>query len=142
MKDLPDYFEPVIELITSYIETREDHWTLQAHGGHYTSGPYVQALLEHDNMILIEAVSNKFLKPELPEEGHTTLLFMGWRFYPGDHYPNYAQMLDLGKFTSREIAIKMAEALHFAYGVDENYAFNMCPQIEAAKKIIFNQVRN
>jgi len=34
-------------------------------------------LLEHDNMILIEAVSSKYLRPELSEAGHQTLLFMG-----------------------------------------------------------------
>jgi hypothetical protein len=123
MNQLPDFFDPIVELMTGYIETREDHWTLQTQGGHYIDGPYVQALLEHDNMILIEAVSNKVLRPELSEAGHTALLFMGWRFFPGEHYPNYAQMLDLGTFSARDIALKMAQALHFAYGVDENYAF-------------------
>ncbi len=136
MKELPIFFEPIIDLMAGYIESGEDHWTLQTTGGHYINGPYVQALLEHDNMILIESVSNKFLNPELTEAGHTALLFMGWRFFPGDHYPNYAQMLDLGKNEPKEIAIKMAQALHFAYGVDENYSFEIAPQNEVSRRVI------
>ena len=83
MNQFPDFFDSIVDLMTGYIEAREDHWTLQTQGGHYIDGPYVQALLEHDNMILIEAVSNQFLRPELSEAGHTALLFMGWRFFPG-----------------------------------------------------------
>ena len=128
MKELPEYFEPIVELLASYIDAREDFWTFGTEGGHYSFGPYVQALLEHDNMILIEAVSSKYLRPELSEAGHQTLLFMGWRFIPGDHYPNYCQMLDLGKFSAHEISVKMVQALHFAYGVDDTYACVMRPE--------------
>lgn len=134
MKELPEYFDPFITLLASYIDDREDFWTFNTEGGHYTFGPYVQALLEIDNMILIEAISSKFLRPELSEAGHQTLLFMGWRFLPGDHYPNYCQMLDLNKFTSREIAVKMIQALHFAYGVDDTYACTMRPENEASRQ--------
>ena len=141
MNQLPDFFEPIVDLMTGYIEAREDHWTLQTQGGHYINGPYVQALLEHDNMILIAAVSNKFLRPELPEAGHTALLFMGWRFFPGEHYPKYAQMLNLGTHSAREIALKMAQALHFAYGVDENYAFVIAPQNEVSRKLVLEGER-
>lgn len=134
MKELPEYFEPIIDLLASYIEAREDFWTFDTEGGHYSLGPYVQALLEHDNMILIEAVSNKFLRPEISEVGHQTLLFMGWRFLPGDHYPNYCQTLDLAKFSSREIAVKMVQALHFAYGVDDTYACVMRPESDVKRR--------
>ncbi len=134
MKELPDYFEPFVDLLASYIDAREDFWTFGAHGGHYAFGPYVQALLEHDNMILIEAVSSKFLRPELSEAGHNALIFMGWRFLPGDHYPNYCQILDLNKFSSHEIALKMVQALHFAYGVDDTYAVVMRPESEASSQ--------
>ncbi len=134
MKELPDYFEPFVDLLASYIDAREDHWTFDTEGGDYTTGPYVQALLEHDNMILIEAVSNKYLRPELSEAGHNVLLFMGWRFLPGDHYPNYCQILDLGKFSSHQIALKMVQALHFAYGVDDTYACVMRPENEASRQ--------
>jgi hypothetical protein len=131
MKELPEYFNPVIDLIASYIERRVDHWTLEAKNDMYVDcGPYVQALLEHDNMILIEAVSNQFLNPPLPVSGHQTLLFMGWRFFPGAHYPNYAQMIDLGTVPAKEIAIRMVRALHFAYGVDDTFAYQMSPWIE------------
>ena len=131
MKELPEYFNSLIDLISTYIDQRVDHWTLQTEGAHYKDcGPYVQALLEHDNLILIEAVSNQFLNPPLPESGHQTLLFMGWRFFPGAHYPNYAQMIDLGKVSAKEIAIRMVRALHFAYGVDDTFAYRMSPWIE------------
>ena len=133
MKDLPEYFNPLIDLIASYIEHRVDHWTLQTEGAHYQDcGPYVQALLEHDNMILIEAVSNEFLDPPLPTHGHETLLFMGWRFFPGAHYPNYAQMIDLAKVPAKEIAIRMVRALHFAYGVDDTFSYQLAPHPEKA----------
>lgn len=134
MKKLPEYFDPIISLLASYIDAREDFWTFSTTGGHYAFGPYVQALLEYDNMILIEATSNKFLIPELSEAGHQILLFMGWRFLPGDHFPNYCQMLDLDKFTAHEIALKMVQALHFAYGVDDTYACTMRPENEASRR--------
>ena len=133
MKELPKYFDELIDLISLYIENRVDHWTLQTDGANYQDcGPYVQALLEHDNMILIEAVSNEFLDPPMPTHGHETLLFMGWRFFPGAHYPNYAQMIDLGKVSPRDIAIRMVRALHFAYGVDDNFSFVIAPHPEKA----------
>lgn len=133
MKDLPEYFEPLIQLISNYIEQRVDYWTLQTSGAHYREcGPYVQALREHNNMLLIEAVSNQFLDPPLPESGHQTLLFMGWRFFPGAHYPNYAQMIDLAAMPAREIAIRMVRALHFAYGVDDTFSYEISPQPKEA----------
>ena len=135
--ELPGYYEALIDLIESYISHRVDHWTLQSYGGNYGEcGPYVQALLEHDNMILIEAVSNEFLDPPLSEQGHQTLLFMGWRFYPKHYLPNYTQFIDQSKVSSREIAQKMAQALHFAYGVDDTYSFEVAPHLEEAKSLI------
>jgi hypothetical protein len=61
---------------------------------------------------------------------------MGWRFFPGEHYPNYAQMLNLGTFSAREIALKMAQALHFADGVDDTYSVEIAPHLDAAKSLI------
>lgn len=138
MKELPEYFNPIIDLISKYIEQRVDHWTLQTQGAHYLDcGPYVQALLEHDNMILIEAVSNEFLDSPLSESGHHTLLFMGWRFFPGAHYPNYAQMLNLNSISAKEIAIRMVRALHFAYGVDDTFSYEIAPH---PKKVLTRYV--
>ena len=136
MKELPKYFDELIDLISLYIENRVDYWTLQTDGAHYQDcGPYVQALLEHDNMILIEAVSNEFLDPPMPTDGHETLLFMGWRFFPGAHYPNYAQMIDLGKVSPRDIAIRMVRALHFAYGVDDTFSFQIAPKLDSVMNL-------
>ena len=136
MKELPKYFDELIDLISLYIENRVDHWTLQTDGAHYQDcGPYVQALLEHDNMILIEAVSNEFLDPPMPTHGHETLLFTGWRFFPGAHYPNYAQMIDPGKVSPRDIAIRMVRALHFAYGVDDTFSFQIAPKLDSVMNL-------
>jgi hypothetical protein len=96
----------------------------------------VQALQEHNNILLIEATSNEFLKPPLKEPGQQAMLFMGWRFYPERYLPNYAQFIDQSKVSPREIAIKMAQALHFAYGVDETYSFEIAPHLDAAKTLI------
>ena len=136
MQELPDYFEGLIQVIETYIDHKADHFTLQTYGGDYINGPYVQALQEHNNVLLIEAVSNEFLEPALPEMGHQAMLFMGWRFYPEHYLPNYTQFIDQSKVSSREIAQKMAQALHFAYGVDDTYSFEVAPHLEEAKSLI------
>jgi len=127
MQELPDYFDGIIEILTTYIEHKTDHFTLQTYGGDYINGPYVQALQEHDNILLIEAISNEFLVPELDEHGQQAMVFMGWRFFPERYLPNYAQFIDQSQLSPREIAIKMAQALHFAYGVDETFSFEIAP---------------
>jgi hypothetical protein len=135
VQELPDYFDDLIEVLTTYIEHKADHFTLQTYGGQYIDGPYVQALQEHDNVLLIEAVSNEFLKPPLGTPGQETMLFMGWRFYPEKYLPNYAQFIDQSKVSAREIALTMARALHFAYGVDDTYSFQIAPHLDAAKTL-------
>ena len=129
MQELPDYFDGIIEILTTYIEHKTDHFTLQTYGGNYINGPYVQALQEHDNILLIEAISNEFLVPELSEHGQQAMVFMGWRFFPERYLPNYAQFIDQSQLSPREIAIKMAQALHFAYGVDDTYTYEIAPPL-------------
>jgi hypothetical protein len=136
MQELPDYFDGIIEILTTYIEQRTDHFTLQTYGGDYIDGPYVQALQEHDNTLLIEAVSNEFLVPELGEHGQQAMVFMGWRFFPERYLPNYAQFIDQSQLSPREIAIKMAQALHFAYGVDDTYTFEIAPPLAKTQSAI------
>lgn len=136
MRELPAELEDLVTVITTYIEHRVDHFTLQTYGGGYIDGPYVQALQEHDNVLLIEVSSNEFLDPQLDEQGQQTMLFLGWRFYPEKYLPNYAQFIDQSKFSPAEIAEIMVKALHFAYGVDETYAFEIAPQIDAARDLI------
>ncbi len=136
VQELPDYFDGIIEILTSYIEQRVDHFTLQTYGGDYINGPYVQALQEHDNILLIEAISNEFLVPKLSEHGQQTMVFMGWRFFPERYLPNYAQFIDQSRLSPREIAIKMAQALHFAYGVDDTYTFEIAPPLAKTKSAI------
>jgi hypothetical protein len=129
VQELPDYFDGIIEILTTYIEQKTDHFTLQTYGGDYINGPYVQALQEHDNVLLIEAISNEFLVPELSEHGQQAMVFMGWRFCPERYLPNYAQFIDQSQLSPREIAIKMAQALHFAYGVDDTYTYEIAPPL-------------
>ena len=136
MRELPIELEDLVTVIATYIEHKVDHFTLQTYGGKYIDGPYVQALQEHDNVLLIEASSNEFLDPQLDEPGQQTMLFLGWRFYPEKYLPNYAQFIDQSKQSPREIAEIMVKALHFAYGVDETYTFEIAPQIDAARDLI------
>ncbi len=136
VQELPDYFDGIIEILSSYIEQRVDHFTLQTYGGDYINGPYVQALQEHDNILLIEAISNEFLVPKLSEHGQQTMVFMGWRFFPERYLPNYAQFIDQSRLSPREIAIKMAQALHFAYGVDDTYTFEIAPPLAKTQSAI------
>lgn len=136
MKEFPAELEDLVTVIATYIEHKIDHFTLQTYGGGYIDAPYVQALQEHDNILLIEASSNEFLDPQLDELGQQTMLFLGWRFYPEKNLPNYAQFIDQSKHSPREIAEIMVKALHFGYGVDETYAFEIGPQLDAAKTLI------
>jgi hypothetical protein len=136
VQELPDYFDGIIEILTTYIEHKTDHFTLQTYGGDYINGPYVQALQEHDNILLIEAISNEFLVPELSEHGQQAMVFMGWRFFPERYLPNYAQFIDQSQLSPREIAIKMAQALHFAYGVDDTYTFEIAPPLAKTQSAI------
>ena len=136
MQELPDYFDDLVQVLETYIAHKADHFTLQTYGGDYINGPYVQALQEHDNVLLIEAISNEFLEPPLAESGQQAMLFMGWRFYPERYLPNYAQFIDQSQVSPREIAITMAQALHFAYGVDDTYSFEIAPHLDAAKSLI------
>jgi hypothetical protein len=136
MRRLPRELDDLVTVIATYIEHKVDHFTLQTYGGGYTDGPYVQALQEHDNVLLIEASSNEFLDPQLDEQGLQTMLFLGWRFYPEKYLPNYAQFIDQSKQSPREIAEIMVKALHFAYGVDETYTFEIAPQIDAVRDLI------
>ena len=132
MRNLPSELEALVKVIATYIEHRVDHFTLQTYGGAYIDGPYVQALQEHDNILLIEASSNKFLNPKLDESSQQTMLFLGWRFFPEKYLPNYAQFIDQSKSSPHEIAEIMVKTLHFAYGVEETYVFEIGPKLDAA----------
>lgn len=139
MRELPAELEDLVTVIATYIEHKVDHFTLQTYGGKYIDGPYVQALQEHDNVLLIEASSNEFLYPQLDEPGQQKMLFLGWRFFPEKYLPNYAQFIDQSKQSPREIAEIMVKALHFAYGVDETYTFEIGPKLDAVKTSISNR---
>jgi hypothetical protein len=139
MRELPIELEDLVTVIATYIEHKIDHFTLQTYGGKYIDGPYVQALQEHDNVLLIEASSNEFLDPQLDEPGQQTMLFLGWRFFPEKYLPNYAQFIDQSKQSPREIAEIMVKALHFAYGVDETYTFEIGPTLDAVNTLISNR---
>lgn len=132
MRELPSELEALVKVIATYIEHRVDHFTIQTYGGAYIDGPYVQALQEHDNILLIEASSNEFLNPKLDESSQQTMLFLGWRFFPQKYLPNYAQFIDQSKSSPREIAEIMVKSLHFAYGVEETYSFEIGPKLDAA----------
>jgi hypothetical protein len=136
MNNLPDYFDSVIEILATYIENKVDHFTLQTYGGKYIDGPYVQALQEHDKILLIEASSNDFLNPQIDESGQQTMLFLGWRFYPESYLPNYAQFIDQSKSSPREIAEILIRSLHFAYGVDETYTYEIGPKLDFTRNLI------
>jgi hypothetical protein len=136
VQKIPDYLNPLVSILSTYIEHKVDHFTLQTYGGQYVDGPYVQALHEHDNVLLIESVSNEYLNPQLDEAGQQTMLFLGWRFFPERYLPNYAQFIDPSKKSPREIAEIMVRTLHFAYGIDETYTFELGPKLDAARALI------
>ena len=136
MSDLPKYLRPIINTLAMYIDQKVDYFTMQFAGGNYEFGPYVQALHEHGNILLIEAIGNEYLEPPLSEANQQTMLFLGWRFNAASYSPNYSQFIDLSKQSPVEIAIIMVKALYFAYGVDESYEFEIKPPLESARLFI------
>ena len=97
MNEIPDYLNPVIKVLAMYIEQKVDYFTMQFAGGNYEFGPYVQALHEHENILLIEAIGNEYLEPSLSEANQQIMLFLGWRFNAASYSPNYSQFIDLTK---------------------------------------------
>ena len=138
MSDLPKHLRPIINTLAMYIDQKVDYFTMQFAGGNYKFGPYVQALHEHGNVLLIEAIGNEYLEPPLSEANQQTMLFLGWRFNAASYSPNYSQFIDLTKQSPEEIAIIMVKALYFAYGVDESYEFEIKPALESARLFIEN----
>ena len=142
MKELPEYLKSVTDVLAMYIEHKVDYFTMQFTGGHYKFGPYVQALHEHENILLIEAIGNEYLEPPLPEASQQVMQFLGWRFNTESYSPNYSQFIDLSKQSPREIAEIMVRALYFAYGVDESYEFEIKPVLEAARQLVQNPIQS
>lgn len=135
MRELPDYFDSLLVILETYIQQKVDHFTLQTNGGKYVEGPYVQALQEHDNVLLIEATGEDFLEPPLDEEGKQVMHFLGWRYFPENYLPNYAQFIDQSRISPREIAEMLVRALHFGYGVDETYTFEIGPKLNVEDQL-------
>ena len=71
---------PIIKVLAMYIEQKVDYFTMQFAGGNYEFVPYVQALHEHGNILLIEAIGNEYLEPPLSEANQQIMLFLGWSF--------------------------------------------------------------
>lgn len=127
MNELPESFNTLKDVLAIYIDDRVDHWTMQTYGGNYDFAPYVQALQEHDNMLLVEVTSNEFLRPPLSGDQQEAMMFLGWKLYPEKYLPNYAQFLDQAKHSPREIAELLLKTLHFVYGVDNEFTFEIAP---------------
>ena len=142
MKELPEYLKSVTDVLAMYIECKVDYFTMQFTGGHYKFGPYVQALHEHENILLIEAIGNEYLEPPLPEASQQVMQFLGWRFNTESYSPNYSQFIDLSKQSPGEIAEIMVRALYFAYGVDESYEFEIKPVLAAARQLVQNPIQS
>ena len=142
MKELPEYLKSVTDVLAMYIEHKVDYFTMQFTGGHYKFGPYVQALHEHENILLIEAIGNEYLEPPLSEASQQVMQFLGWRFNTESYSPNYSQFIDLSKQSPREIAEIMVRALYFAYGVDESYEFEIKPVLDAARQLVQNPIQS
>lgn len=136
MKAIPNELNLLVEILALYLERKIDHFTMQCYGGNYIHGPYVQALQEHDNMLLIEVTSNKYLVPQLSNESQHKLRFMGWNTYQEEYLPNYAKLIDQQKYSPRDIAEVMVRALHFVYGVDSTFEFEIGPTLDEAKKLM------
>ncbi len=136
MKAVPAYFDPLLDILETYIQQKVDHFTLQTYGEKYVVGPYVQALQEHDNVLLVEATGEDFLEPALDEQGRQKMHFLGWRYFPERYLPNYSQFIDQSVASPKEIAEILVRALHFGYGVDHTYSFEIAPKLDVAEKQI------
>ena len=87
-------------------------------------------------MLLIEVTSNKFLEPQLSIEAQHKLRFLGWNLFVPDYLPNYARLINQQEKSPRQIAEIMVKPLHFVYGVDHTFSFEIAPQMYDAKVLI------
>ncbi len=117
----------ITRLLAEWIEKADDLLIIQTHSGRYTScHPYLQICYEDDRAMTIEAVSNNFLRPQLPIDAQNTMLELGWELTEEPGLPNYFQFLHKEDASPLQLAELFTLTLRNAYGITLEDAIEVC----------------
>lgn len=101
-----------------FIESSNDLLIVQTNSSRYEScHPYLQICYEDDGAMTIEAVSNKFLRPELSIDAQNTMLELGWELSDEPTLPNYFRFLHKEEADPKIVAELFTKTLRCAYGI-------------------------
>ncbi len=104
--------------LSTFIESSNDLLIVQTNSSLYeTCHPYLQICYEDDGAITIEAVSNKFLRPELSIDAQNTMLELGWELSDESALPNYFRFLHKEEAGPKIVAELFTKTLRCAYGI-------------------------
>jgi len=102
----------------TFIESSNDLLIVQTNSSLYQScHPYLQICYEDDGAMTIEAVSNKFLRPELSIDAQNTMLELGWELSDEPALPNYFRFLHKEEADPKIVAELFTKTLRSAYGI-------------------------
>ena len=108
----------ITKLLAEWIEKADDLLIIQTHSERYTScHPYLQICYEDDRAMTIEAVSNNFLRPQLPIDAQNTMLELGWELTDEPGLPNYFKFLHEEDASPVQVAELFTLTLRNAYGI-------------------------
>lgn len=108
----------ITNLFTKVISKADDLLIIQTHSDRYeTCHPYLQICYEDDRAMTIEAVSNKFLRPQLSIDAQNTMLELGWELSDEPNFPNYLKFLHKEDACPNYVAQLFSRTLRCAYGV-------------------------
>lgn len=108
----------ITRLFAEWIEKADDLLIIQTHSERYTScHPYLQICYEDDRAMTIEAVSNNFLRPQLPIDAQNTMLELGWELTDEPGLPNYFKFLHKDEVSALQVAELFNLTLRIAYGI-------------------------
>jgi hypothetical protein len=79
--------------------------------------PYLQICYEDDGAMTIEAVSNRFLTPQLSWDAQNTMTELGWELSDEPGLPNYFIFLHKENAHPKTVAELFAKTLRLAYGI-------------------------
>ncbi len=117
------------DLISQQITACRDTFILQVDTGQFSKCfPYVQLCKEEDGAMTIEAVSGRFLRPNLSPDAQNTLAELGWA-PPEDSSsaPNYWQFLRDEAAQAHLVAELLIKTLRDVYGVTLRHLIELEP---------------
>lgn len=108
----------ITNLFAKVISKADDLLIIQTYSDRYEScHPYLQICFEDDRAMTIEAVSNKFLRPQLSVDAQNTMLELGWELSDEANCPNYFKFLHKEDASPDYVAQLFTMTLRCVYGI-------------------------